>query len=241
MFHFFKKESFKGGETLRVDIHSHLLPIDDGVKSFDEAVAILQKFEELGFKKVIITPHIISDIYPNTKKIIEHSFLSLQEEVKKRLLQIEIDYAAEHYLDENFFSLLENGEVCLIQNKYLLFETSYTSRPLFLEEAIFEINSKGFVPMLAHPERYRYIKDMNEYKKLKELGVVFQINGNSLLGAYGKEAQKKANWLMEHGMIDFLGSDAHSLKELTKYKELLSNRKIFDKLLKRNKIQNHSL
>ncbi len=242
MFGFFKREKFLASKHLLVDIHSHLLPnIDDGVRSIEEALEIINKFQELGFKKLIITPHIMADVYPNTKETIKKAYEQLKNALLQEKLTIEIEFGAEHYLDENFFSLLENSEVCLIQNKYLLFETSYVARPIFLEDAIFEIKSKGFVPLLAHPERYRYMKDMKEYERLKELEVAFQINGNSLIGAYGKEAQKKAKLLLEAGFIDFIGSDTHKMAHLDKYEDFLGNKKIFDKLFKRNHIKNATL
>jgi tyrosine-protein phosphatase YwqE len=205
-----KKEKIK---TIRmeVDIHSHLIPnIDDGSKSMEESLELLRRMEALGYKKVITTPHIMLDTYKNTPKCIKEGLASLQEHAKSEGIQLEIEAAAEYYLDEGFYKHLEAGDVMSVQGKYLLFETSYTSKPLQLEEMIFEIGAAGYTPLMAHPERYRYVKDpAKEYGRLKELGVMFQINLNSFGGYYGKQAKELANWLNSEKMIDFLGSDVH--------------------------------
>lgn len=197
--------------ALTTDLHSHLIPgIDDGSKSMEESMELLRGLEALGYQKVITTPHIMFDAYKNTPEIIREGLASLRSAAKAEGIEVEIEAAAEYYLDEGFYDHLHGQDVLSIQGKYLLFETSYVSKPLQLEEMIFEIGAAGYTPLMAHPERYRYIKDPHqEYGRLKELGVMFQVNVNSFGGHYGRSAKSLAEFLSKEGMIDFLGSDVH--------------------------------
>ena len=157
---FGKKKEKQKGPALKIDLHSHLIPgIDDGSKSMEESLTLLKGMEALGYEKVITTPHIMFDTYKNTPKIINEGLLSLREAAKFEGIDVEIEAAAEYYLDEGFYDHLHSDEVMSINGKYLLFETSYVSKPLQLEEMIFEIGTAGYTPLMAHPERYRYIKD----------------------------------------------------------------------------------
>ena len=204
------------GPVLRVDLHSHLIPgIDDGSKNMEESLVLLRGLEALGYEKVITTPHIMADVYRNTPKIIKEGLVTLQEVAKAEGIQVKIEAAAEYYLDEGFYAHLHSGEVMSINNKYLLFETSYVSKPLKTEEIIFEIFAAGYIPLMAHPERYRYVADpLKEYSRFKELGVLFQADLNSFGGYYGKSAKKNVDFLSKHGMIDFMGSDLHHTKHM---------------------------
>ena len=244
MFSFLKRKEKKNYLLdLKVDMHSHLIPsIDDGAKSLEESILLIKKLKNLGYKKLITTPHIMADSYPNTKESIYKGLNILKEELEKLNIDIQIEAAAEHYLDESFIDNLQNNKVLPIANEYLLFETSYISKPINLEDLIYEIKIRGYKPIFAHPERYRYIKELEvEYSKLKELGVYFQVNTNSLNGYYGKDAKKKGLFLLDKGYIDFLGSDTHHIKHLNNLEEISTNSAIWDKLLAKNKILNTTL
>ena len=217
IFSFFKKRKEKSSAPrLKVDIHSHLIPgIDDGSQSMKESLSLLKGMEALGYKKVITTPHIMSDAYRNTPEIITNGLRSLREAATGEGLKIEIEAAAEYYLDDGFDDLLQKGEMLTVKGDYLLFETSYFAKPIQLEEMIFAISSSGYKPLMAHPERYRYVKDpLKEYGRFKELGVLFQVNLNSFGGHYGRDAKQKADFLSKEGLIDFLGSDVHHAKQV---------------------------
>ena len=239
---FGKKEKRVSEFTLSTDIHSHILPaIDDGSKSLDESIAMLRAMQDAGYSRVITTPHIMVDVYRNTPKIVRDKLTFLREEAKLQGLSIGIDAAAEYYLDDGFLEQLNSGDILSFGDNYLLFETSYMDRPINMEDMIFEIQSAGFKPILAHPERYRYINDMEkEYTELKELGVLFQLNLNSLIGGYGKSAKQKAEFLIKKGYVNFLGSDAHGLKHIEGVKRV-KNSEIFDTIFRNNTILNDSL
>lgn len=242
IFPFFKKQEKVRGPVLKVDLHSHFIPgIDDGSKSMEESLSLLKAMAALGYKKVITTPHIMVDVYRNTPQIIKEGLISLREAAKAEGIQIEIEAAAEYYLDEGFYDHLKSGEVMSIENKYLLFETSYVTKPLQLEEMIFEISAAGYTPIMAHPERYRYVSDpLKEYSRFKELGVLFQLDLNSLGGHYGKDAKKKAEILSDKGMIDFLGSDIHHLKQ-TKFLDDVFMSENYARVWEKNTILNDTL
>ena len=243
IFPFFnKRKEKKRGPVLKVDLHSHFIPgIDDGSQSMEESLSLLKGMKALGYEKVITTPHIMIDVYRNTPQIIKEGLLSLREAAKAEGIEIEIEAAAEYYLDEGFYDHLHSGEVMSINNKYLLFETSYVSKPLQLEEMIFEIAAAGYIPLMAHPERYRYVEDpLKEYGRFKELGALLQLDLNSLGGHYGKDAKKKAEILSENGMIDFLGSDVHHLKQ-TRFLDEVFNGENYTRVWENNTILNHTL
>jgi len=240
MFSFLKKKPHSS-PTLTVDLHSHIIPgIDDGSKTMEESIILLRGLQDLGYKKVITTPHIMIDAYGNTKESILKAGKVLQREAEKEGLSLDIDIAAEYYLDEGLLPLIKNCDVLLIENKYLLFETSYTHRPQQLEEIIFEILSHGFTPLLAHPERYRYMQNnLEEYILLKNLGTEFQVNLNSFNGHYGSHAQKQALLLSKHGLIDFLGSDTHCIKQVKNLDKVFKEEK-YHKIYQYNNIKNNS-
>ena len=179
---FSKKKNFKGLLST-TDLHSHLLPgIDDGVQSIEESLEVIRGFINLGFKKLVTTPHIMHDFYKNDADII----LGKLEEVRKALaeasLEIEIEAAAEYYLDEYFLALI-NSETKLLSfgDNYVLFELSFMTKPLTIKEAVFSMQTKGYKPVLAHAERYLYYHD--SIKSLQELasnGVLLQLNLLSL-------------------------------------------------------------
>jgi len=242
IFSFFKKKKPQSIKSLKVDLHSHLIPsIDDGAKNIDESISMIKSLCSLGYKKLIITPHIMSDAYKNDANIIKQGLNLINERLIQENIDILIAVAAEYYLDDGFLDKLDNEQILSIDNKYLLFETSYISKPMQLEDMIFAISSAGYIPLMAHPERYRYIKDMKqEYARFKELGVLFQVNINSFGGYYGKDAYLKAMYLSKAGMIDFLGSDTHHLKQ-TQMLENVLQMKEYQDIFNQNNILNDTL
>ena len=243
IFSFFKKkEEKKRGPILTIDLHSHLIPgIDDGSQSMEESLILLRGMENLGYTKVITTPHIMIDAYRNTPEIIRSGLNALREATAKEGINIEIEAGAEYYLDEGLVSHLRSGDVMSVSDKYLLFETSYVSKPMQMEEQIFEISLAGYVPVLTHPERYRYIKDpKKEFGRFKELGVLFQVNLNSFGGHYGKGAKIHAEYLSKHGLIDFLGSDVHHKKQVDTLRDIFYS-DVYKEIFKNNTIRNSVL
>lgn len=213
MLKYFTKKKDKFISPLLVDIHSHLLPgLDDGVKSVEESIYILRIMRDFGYKKVITTPHIMSDSYPNTPESILIKLEEVREAIIEHNIDIELEAAAEYYLDEKFLERITNSERLLtIGNNYLLFETSFLNKPFFLEEVIFKMNANGYQPVLAHPERYGYLQsNMKLVKKLKDMNLLFQLNLLSLTNYYSSEVRNFARELLKMDFIDFIGSDCHN-------------------------------
>ena len=228
--------------TITTDIHSHLiLGIDDGVKEMDEAIVMIQRYMDLGYTKLITTPHIMSHRYPNTSAILKEGLFALKKELRTRGIDIEIAVASEYYLDETVMQLVEKRDILTFGKDYMLFEMSYVQPLHYLEDMIFEIKVAGYTPVLAHPERYMYMHDdFTKYERLKELGVLFQVNIPSLGGYYSKPVQKAAEKIAQAGLIDFVGSDAHNMGHLDTI-ALVRQKKSYAKLLANNTILNHTL
>ena len=134
MFPLFKRKRLITN-PVHVDIHSHLLPgLDDGVEELEESLQIIKPLEPLGYKKVITTPHILSDFYKNSPETILPVLKELQKYLEGKT-NVTVDAAAAHYLDETFIALLDQGKVNLLTlgNEFILFETSFMTEPIYLK------------------------------------------------------------------------------------------------------------
>lgn len=235
MLSIFKKKKTVESKTplvVTTDIHSHLLPgLDDGSKSFEESLEMIKTFKALGYKKLITTPHVMGDFYKNTPEMILEKLQELKQVLKNNFIDIEIEAAAEYYLDESLIQKLEKEEKLLtFGDNYLLFETSYLNKPRQLYEAVFMMQSAGYKPVLAHPERYVYLYgNFKDLEEVYERGVLLQVNLNSLNGYYSKPAQDLAEELIKKKMINFIGSDCHKTGHLHNLKKV-RNKKIYEKL-----------
>lgn len=211
------------------DWHSHILPgVDDGVETLEESLDILSGYEQLGLRELWLTPHIMEDL-PNTTDKLRQRFEQLKQAYDG---PVKLHLAAENMIDNLFLSRLEANDVLPIGEKgdTLLIETSYFSAPMRLFETIDLIKSKGYHPLLAHPERYNYITDFSTYSKLREQGVKFQLNLLSIGGYYGPIVRQKARRLLSEGYIDRLGSDMHRTEHLELLGELKADRAAVDLL-----------
>jgi protein-tyrosine phosphatase len=226
-----------------VDIHSHLLPgIDDGAKDLNASIDLIEKMSSYGIKSFITTPHILGDVYPNTPEIIKSKLQTVKNELLKRnITDIAIDAAAEYMMDEQFSEMIEKDEKLLtLKDNHVLVEMSYFNAPINLYEVLFQLQLKGYKPVLAHPERYNYYHtDFKSYHKLKQAGCLFQLNLLSLTDYYGKGVQKTAEKILKENLYDFVGTDTHHQRHLEmllkigtksnfkKIKHLIENNKKF--------------
>ena len=209
------------------DCHCHLLPgVDDGVKDLQHTLQILDIWESLGVKEIWMTPHVMEE-YPNEKAALQEKY----EEVKANYGgEIKLHVAAEYMMDGLFTKRLEHEGLMTLgtSGKRLLVETSYFIPPINMEEIIEQVKKKGYEPVLAHPERYRYM-DLKDYVLWKQKGVRLQLNVPSLVGAYGPEVQRKAEWMLEREMYDYCGTDTHSMN----YVEYFLNSRISKKVVRK--------
>ena len=201
---------------LGADLHSHLIPgIDDGSKTMEESLVMLQRFSDLGFKKVITTPHVMSDFYKNTPEIILGGLQQVREAISKAGIPIEIEAAAEYYLDFHLDELIEKKELLTFGENHVLFELSFSNEPSRVKETIFNLIMEGYKPILAHVERYPFY--FNQWEKIEDFrtrGCLLQLNLNSLSGQYGPQVKKMAEALIDRDMIDVVGSDCHHIGHL---------------------------
>ena len=205
-----------------VDIHNHILPgIDDGAKNVEESIALIKAFSEFGVNDFICTPHIMHNYYDNTPETITYSFQQLKNEMAAQgIMDVAVDIAAEHMIDDNFESILESGKILPLGKNHILIEMSYLQASINFESATEKITKTGYFPVLAHPERYVYLhKDTRKYWDYKQKGLKFQLNMLSVLGYYGKDIQKIALKLLKNDFFDFIATDTHSLGHVEALKE----------------------
>lgn len=223
---FFKKKEIPLTELFPegfVDIHSHLLPgIDDGAKDLDNSLELITTMYEYGIKNFITTPHVLGDVYPNSSKTIQTKLQEVKEELIRRgINDITFRASAEYMLDEQFSERLKNNDILPLKDTSILVEMSYFNAPFNLYEMLFEIQLKGYKPILAHPERYNfYHAEFENYYKLKKAGCLFQLNLLSLTEQYGKGVLKTAQKLLKENMYDFVGTDTHHHNHLRLLKKI---------------------
>lgn len=227
---------------LKTDMHSHLIPgIDDGAKSMDETIALLAKFESLGYEKVITTPHVYSDCYKNTPEMILKGLQAVEATAKELGLNIRVEAAAEYYCDEYFLELIHSNRVLTINDQYVLMEFPFLSEMMNWKEFIFAVKSIGYTPVIAHFERYVYWHgSVEKAEEMKELGAKIQLNINSLTGHYGPGVRKQAERLIDHQLLDFIATDCHRIQHLL-LMEANANLPYLHKAIKNNQLLNSVL
>lgn len=243
---------FKSGKVdpdlsfIGVDMHSHLLPgLDDGLQELKQSVDFIRDLQQLGYQKLICTPHILSDLYPNSRDTILPKLEVVRTALQQENISIEIDAAAEYMMDHEFAQVLSNttnkNQLLTLQQEYILVEMSYLAPSPNVEQMLFDIRMLGLKPILAHPERYSYYhRDFEQYDRFKELGCSLQVNLLSLSGGYGPEVKRTAEKLFKKEMVDFLGTDMHHSRHLSMLKGLASKKEFYS-LVSTADLKNKSL
>jgi tyrosine-protein phosphatase YwqE len=215
MFSFWKKSKEERFDysLLKTDMHSHLIPgIDDGAPDMDAAVQLVKGLAELGYKKLITTPHVMWDMYKNTTLGILNGYEMLQQRIIQEKIDVTIGVAAEYFLDNYVKTLLGNKEPLLtIKDNLVLVEFSMASEPIGLKEILFEMQLQGYQPVIAHPERYSYHeRNLEFFAIMKSSGYWFQLNILSLVGLYGKSARTLAHQFIKNNYYELAGTDLHN-------------------------------
>ncbi|MDB5223049.1 MAG: hypothetical protein JWN83_1716 [Chitinophagaceae bacterium] len=220
MFNLFKKtKDLKTVQSFPVttDIHSHILAgIDDGSPDIDTSLKLVKGLYDLGYRRLVATPHVIGDFYRNNPVIIKRELERLKMACVEAGIDIELSEAAEYMLDDYFLQILKQKDQILpVFENFILTELPYSVMPMNVNEIVFEIITAGYKPILAHPERYFYYhRDFEEYSRLKELGFLLQVNLLSVTGYYGAPVAKAAKFIFENGLADFVGTDMHHMRHL---------------------------
>jgi protein-tyrosine phosphatase len=241
LFNFFSKTESIDFSRIGVDMHSHLIPnIDDGVKSVEESLEIIQFYHSLGYSKIITTPHVYQELYPNESADILRGRDVMRTAIEATQLDLKFEASAEYFLDAEFEKKLISNQLIPIAGKYLLIEFSFFAAPPNLEDYLFRIQTKGFIPIIAHPERYMFWGKKKDYEELKDRGCLLQVNILSLTGYYGVEVRKKAMLMIKEDMIDLLGTDTHHLNHVANLKNNLEQKE-FVKIINHYPFQNKEL
>jgi protein-tyrosine phosphatase len=208
------------------DVHSHLVPgVDDGAPDLDAALDMVRGMHALGYKGMVLTPHIMSDLYPNSPETLRPAFESLLTALEEAHLPMQLELAAEYLLEPESLELLQSGELltftCLDHagsaREVVLMEFGFHHAPHedLVKEALFAAQTRGLTPLLAHCERYPYLhKDDALLELWRERGGWMSVNAASLAGAYGPETRDMAKKCMDRGWVSFLCSDAHGMRHV---------------------------
>lgn len=217
-----------------IDFHSHILPnIDDGSRSLEESLKLIEEAKEVGFTKIISTSHYMEEYYDSN----EEERTLLLENLKKQTGEIELFLGNEIYLTSEMITLLQNKEASTINNsKYVLFELPMNMKPFNVKEVIYRLIENGYIPIIAHPERYTYVQKNIEYvQELSVMGALFQSNYGSIVRLYGKDAEKTLKKLLKEDLISFFGSDVH--RPNNAYKVIPKALKKLEKIIGRERLE----
>lgn len=211
-----------------IDIHSHLLPgIDDGAVTIEDTFRLTQALQGFGITQLITTPHVIQNVWDNSAVQITQKETSTIIELEKKQISIPFRAAAEYMLDEHFVKLFQSEKLLTLKDNYVLVEMSYINPPIQLYTILFDLQVAGYIPVLAHPERYLfYHHNFEDFKKLKTAGCHFQLNLTSTVGYYGESITQITNKLLQKGFYDFVGSDVHNDKHIAAFKQNLKIKEI---------------
>jgi protein-tyrosine phosphatase len=230
MFSFFEKKNIVSDiEWLGVDIHSHLLPaLDDGCKDNTESLDFIKQLVDLGFYELNCTPHIFSDLYPNTPDTILPALHTVDQLVSNAGISVKIGAAAEYMTDSAFKPV--SGLLTLPGN-HILIEMSYLAETPNIDQLVFDLHIAGYKVILAHPERYNFYHATTErYHRLKELGCFFQLNLLSTLGYYGSAVKHASEWLLKNDLYDVAGTDLHHYKHMKVLSNAVRDGSLFKKI-----------
>lgn len=211
-------------EALEVDMHSHLIPgIDDGSTDLMVSLGMIKQMRELGIKKIITTPH-ISELYPNDHDSIFDGLIRVKQLLKYERVDVDLTAAAEYMINDLFErAILDDAPLLTLPKRHILVEMPHVSEPMNLHRVLTLLNAKGYTPIMAHPERYRYYnRNLFYFEKLKDYGCLFQVNALSLVGYYGTSIGDCAWHLMNNRLIDFVGSDFHHEQHIETFKKLMT-------------------
>lgn len=236
MFSFFTKKNqpVPDFSALGADMHSHLIPgIDDGAPDLETSIGLVKDLVGLGYRKIITTPHVMGDYYPNSSQAILEGLETLKTALQTEGIDIELYAAAEYHVDENFEALVAADDLLTMPGKRLLFELSFYGEPPNIEQIVFHLSTKGYRLILAHPERYSYyVGKMPVLQRFKDMGCALQLNILSLTGHYGEPVKKWATQLIKSEMVDYLGTDLHHKGHVELLQNALSKRNIQEILQK---------
>ncbi len=208
------------------EVHCHILPgIDDGSPDVATSVSLVKQMKAWGIERIVTTSHVTESTFENTPATITEAYNRLKEALDSEGIEMPIHTSAEYRMDENFLTQLGNAALLPFPENYLLIENSFYQPYWEIKELIFDLQLKGYTPILAHPERYMYYhKTPNIYNELHDQGCLFQVNLLSLSGYYSGVVKNMAWKLLEQGMVDFIGSDLHHMSHVSNINDYIGSK-----------------
>ena len=194
-----------------LDLHSHLLhSIDDGPKDVQSSVEMIQLAAELGYTTLVATPHLLEPLDRAYDARVDERVRELEPHGSARGVSLRRGF--EVRLTADIGRRLQAGEaISLAGSRTVLVELPFSGWPIYTEQALFDVRASGFIPLLAHPERYEAAVERPQLiLDLHQRGVMMQVTTGSLAGLFGKRSKSLAEELLREGAVDILASDAHS-------------------------------
>lgn len=226
MFGLFRKKQKIITLPYRTDVHCHLLPgVDHGAQTVEDSLALIRREMEMGISRIFFTSHVTSTTFENTPETLTAAFETLKAAVAEEGLDLEMHCSAEYRLDEYWMKQRDANQLLPLPGNHLLLENSFQQELMMIDDLMFDIQLKGFLPVMVHPERYHYYGYRHDrYRTLHNAGVKFQVNLLSLSGYFGTGAMASAEWLVNNGFCDFLGSDMHNMEHADAIMEYLQSK-----------------
>lgn len=247
MFSFFRKKQKINPDAfayIGTDMHNHILPgIDDGSPDTETSLILIQGLLDLGISKIISTPHILSDLHPNSLETIEDAYNELTALPELPIQKNSFGFAAEYMVDYDFETKIQTEDLLSFgKEKYILIEMSYLVESPNIKQVIFNLLTKGYQPILAHPERYSYYHHrLSTYEEYVDAGAQLQLNLLSLSGHYGGSVQSTAEKLINMGQYNWVGTDMHHIAHLQMLQLMSANNKVLRKLEKIQQLKNQDV
>ena len=226
MFKFFSRKSTEPIPLwFSTDIHAHVIPgVDDGSPDLASSIELIKGLKELGIERILATPHIAANEFPNSAETLTGPFEQLKAELDRQKISLDLTHSAEYRIDDGLTTLLAEDKIIPFPKKFILIENQWQMEPMNLEQLIFDLQVKGYRPIMAHPERFSYYQAKPSRLEALHAKIPFQVNMLSLAGYYGKAAKQLAEQLAKKGMVDYLGTDTHRMAHIECFREYLGSR-----------------
>ncbi len=226
MFGLFRKKQDNVKLFYHTDVHCHIMPgVDHGAKTVEDSLALISREMEMGISRIFLTSHVTANTFENTPETLAAGFERLKTAVEAEHIDIDLCYSAEYRMDDYWMRQRDEGKLIPLPGNHILLENSFQQELMMLDDLMFDIQLKGFLPILAHPERYHYYGYRHDrLRTLHNAGAKFQVNLLSLSGYFGSGARGLAEWIINNGFCDFLGSDMHNLEHADVIAEYLRSK-----------------
>lgn len=228
---FYGKEKGNTKLFFSTDIHCHVIPgVDDGSPNVATSLELVERMRSLGLERIYASPHVVEERFENLSPELDAALGELNHALAEKAAEEEttpfiVGRSAEYRIDDFFKELLRRGEVATLPDRHILIENSFIQEPMGMDQFVFDLRADGFKPIWAHPERYGYLYDRRaRYDELHNRGLMFQLNILSLAGYYGQREKKTAEFLLEKGYVDFIGTDIHNHRHIDALEEFMGTR-----------------